>query len=114
MNKIVAITLAILLCVASFAAGHTVAMRKAASIVLDNAKAIAIWRESDWAVSSIHYAKMIQLVQARQYEATVDQACQGIAKDLKNLREIARTNDRASSKPRIPASSEQTYATYCK
>ena len=82
-------------------------------MVLDNTKMIANWRESDWNVSSIRYAKMIRLMQTKQYDAALDQACQAIAKDLKNIREIADTNN-GDSAPRIPAISEQTYAASCK
>src|SRR5690606_20370597 len=91
VNKIVATASVIFLCTASFAIGHSVALRKGAAMVLDNTKMIANWRESDWTVSSIRYAKMIRLMQTKQYDAALDQACQAIAKDLKNIREIADT-----------------------
>jgi hypothetical protein len=113
VKKIVAASLLFFLCVLSFAIGHAIAMRAGASMVLDNTKMIAIWRESDWAVSSIRYAKMIKLIEAQKYDAAMDQACQAIAKDLKNIRTMAANTD-PSSHAKVPMFSEQTYASSCK
>ena len=82
-------------------------------MVLDNTEMVATWRESDWAVSSIHYAKLIQLIEAKNYDGAVAQACQSIAKDLKNIREIANVSN-ARQGPRIPKISEQVHESSCK
>jgi hypothetical protein len=112
VNKIGVAVAVIVLCALSFALGHWHATRVERATLASSIKAIAIWRESDWQGSSIRYARFIQLIKADQEQMAIDQACQEIARNTKNIREIQSVIGRSDSDD-VPAASQKVFASAC-
>ena len=110
MNKLFSAAIVLALCAASYGAGYWRSMQTTKSMVASDAGATAIWRESDWQVSSIRYARIIQLIRSNQDQQAIRQACEDLDRNIKNIRKLRGVID----DPKVPPISAETYEIACK
>lgn len=102
----------IVLCFYAFILGHNQATRAARADLLSTIKANAIWRESDWQVSSIRYERIIRSIKAGKTAAAIDEACGEIARNEKRILQIQGIIDDAEPGRRAPVV-RVTHASVC-
>jgi hypothetical protein len=112
MTKVGLVVGVMLLCFYAFILEHNHATRAARADLLSTIKANAIWRESDWQASSIHYSRIIRAIEAGKTSAAIDYACREIARNEKRILQVQGIIDEADPGRRAPVI-RVTHASVC-